>query len=147
MWDSAAVRHSESLNFMLGSGGRIMLSFPVYCPVVLGTHVARCSVCCVGSADCRDDTFSVVPAGVEEHLAPSASGLRPKSTVVRGELVLEEGATQHAGRGILLDAAGRRVTALLPGDNDLRRLAPGVYFILERLADGDRRMARVVLTR
>jgi hypothetical protein len=32
-------------------------------------------------------------------------------------------------RAALLDAAGRKVMDLAPGDNDVSRLAPGVYFV------------------
>jgi len=41
------------------------------------------------------------------------------------------------GRSLLLDAAGRKVLDLLPGPNDVRHLAPGVYFVREpSAADG-----------
>jgi hypothetical protein len=30
---------------------------------------------------------------------------------------------------MLLDACGRKVMALVPGPNDVSRLAPGVYFV------------------
>jgi hypothetical protein len=47
------------------------------------------------------------------------------------------------------DATGRRVTARKPGPNDVRRLAPGVYFL--RLAFGVERSAsgvtKVVVSR
>jgi len=33
-------------------------------------------------------------------------------------------------RAILFDAAGRKVMDLVPGPNDVSRLAPGVYFVL-----------------
>ncbi|MFO7675597.1 MAG: T9SS type A sorting domain-containing protein [bacterium] len=32
-------------------------------------------------------------------------------------------------RAALLDASGRKVMELQPGDNDVRHLAPGVYFV------------------
>jgi hypothetical protein len=45
-------------------------------------------------------------------------------TVIKGILPL-------VGRepAILLDISGRKVAALLPGDNDIRYLSPGVYFV------------------
>jgi hypothetical protein len=46
------------------------------------------------------------------------------ATVARGVLRLAE-----AGPAELLDASGRRVLRLRPGENDLSRLAPGVYFV------------------
>jgi hypothetical protein len=50
-------------------------------------------------------------------------------------------------RATLLDATGRGVMSLRPGPNDVRALAPGVYFVRE--ADGEGRVAnaKVVLTR
>jgi YVTN family beta-propeller protein len=48
-------------------------------------------------------------------------------TVLRGALTL---AGQQPGR--LLDVTGRKVMDLLPGENDVRHLAPGTYFIRYR---------------
>jgi hypothetical protein len=49
----------------------------------------------------------------------------------------------------LLNATGRKVTGLVPGPNDVRHLAPGVYFV--RQASGVERPAssvhKVVITR
>jgi hypothetical protein len=44
-------------------------------------------------------------------------------TLVRGML-------RHSGRepASLLDLTGRRCAELMPGENDVRQLAPGVYF-------------------
>ncbi|MFO7675426.1 MAG: hypothetical protein R6X12_03810 [bacterium] len=58
-------------------------------------------------------------------------------TIVRGVLHLRPspfplpvGEGQEVrGRSLLLDAAGRKVMDLAPGENDVRRLARGVYFI------------------
>jgi len=41
------------------------------------------------------------------------------------------------------DATGRKVMTLKPGDNDIRHLVPGVYFVRR----DDRSVARVVLLR
>jgi YVTN family beta-propeller protein len=73
---------------------------------------------------------------VEEGEAP-AVGRRPEATVVRGMLMFSP--ANGAGRktsGRLLDVSGREVLDLLPGSNDVRALAPGVYFVTERLATG-----------
>jgi len=37
-------------------------------------------------------------------------------------------------RAVLLDAAGRKVVELRAGPNDVRHLAPGVYFVIEQSA-------------
>ena len=55
------------------------------------------------------------------------SPVRP--ALVRGALLIAE----QAG-ATLLDIAGRRVMELKPGENDVRGVAPGVYFVSERLA-------------
>jgi hypothetical protein len=35
-------------------------------------------------------------------------------------------------RGELLDISGRKVLDLRPGENDVSRLAPGVYFVVQK---------------
>lgn len=67
---------------------------------------------------------------------------RRHQTICRGVLRLQ--GKQEAD---LLDVAGRRVVLLQPGENDIRRLAPGIYFV--RTADGDERSAvrKVVIQR
>ena len=47
-------------------------------------------------------------------------------------------------RPILLDVSGRRVLNLQPGANDVRALAPGVYFVREAQAQAVR---KIVITR
>jgi hypothetical protein len=52
------------------------------------------------------------------------------ASIVRGVLMYEP--ANGAGRtaiGALLDVSGRKVLDLLPGSNDVRALAPGVYFV------------------
>jgi hypothetical protein len=71
------------------------------------------------------------------------------ASVVRGVLFLPE-ASSHKPQAAswLLDISGRKVLDLLPGPNDVRALAPGVYFVRE--ASGVRREAsrvrKVVVT-
>lgn len=87
-----------------------------------------------GSSDtvmCNYIRFGFLPTGQQEpDPRPEPSGFGPVSTVVRGGLYLSP-----AGMGddrvpmTLLDASGRRVMALVPGENDVRHLAPGVYFV------------------
>jgi hypothetical protein len=63
--------------------------------------------------------------------ALAARPAAPMPTVVRGVLFLPE-ATGHKPQAAgLLDISGRRVLDLLPGANDVRSLAPGVYFVRE----------------
>ena len=87
-------------------------------------------------------------AGVEESLKPQAPSHKPATTIVRGVLVLGAvGSRQNTGyRAELLDIAGRKVTELQLGPNDVGRLAAGVYFV--RPADSGWRTAiRVVIQR
>jgi len=67
--------------------------------------------------------------GVQETPNAEIRTTNPGATILRGVLVLSE--TKGAGRkakGVLLDASGRTVLNLRPGANDLRSLAPGIYF-------------------
>ena len=74
------------------------------------------------------DTGGIV--GLEGSFEPQAASRRPMPTIIRGVLVLGavDGRQKAADRAILLDAAGRKVLDLKPGANDVRHLAPGVYF-------------------
>jgi len=66
-------------------------------------------------------------------------------TIARGVLFMAEGSNPS----ILLDSDGRQVAVLQSGANDVRRLAPGVYFV--RSASGSVREAsgdyKVILTK
>ncbi len=88
-------------------------------------------------------------AGVEE--SPTrVTGHRLQPTVVRGVLVFQP--ANRAGRGAkgaLLDISGRKVLDLHPGTNDVRALAPGVYFVREEPQADSRKpqvVRKVVLT-
>ncbi len=77
----------------------------------------------------RDD-----PVGVEEK--PEGAELRVERktpTIVRGVLNLaEDGTRSEFGANSvmsLVDITGRKVMDLKPGENDVRHLAPGVYFV------------------
>jgi YVTN family beta-propeller protein len=71
--------------------------------------------------------------GIEESFKPQAASPKPAPTVVRGVLVLGavDSRQQTEYRADLLDASGRKVLDLRPGPNDVRGLAPGVYFVRE----------------
>jgi YVTN family beta-propeller protein len=78
---------------------------------------------------------------IEESFRPEASIFKPQATVVRGVLWQEAyGTRQTAYRAELLDVAGRKVLALKAGPNDVRHLAPGIYFIRERSAAAIRKV-------
>jgi hypothetical protein len=70
-------------------------------------------------------------------------------TVVRGMLLLA-GATSHKPQAPswLLDAVGRKVMDIHPGANDLRALAPGVYFVRRAQAQAQAQaVKKVVISR
>jgi hypothetical protein len=68
-----------------------------------------------------------VTGQTEERLRPTAFGSRLTATVVRKVLRIPD--SPFTSRSSLFDMAGRRVTDLRPGANDVSGLAPGVYFV------------------
>jgi hypothetical protein len=90
-----------------------------------------------------------VPGVAENHkLQPSSRN--PGASMVRGVLFLPGDRGPETGdRSALMDASGRDVLVLRPGANDVRALAPGVYFV--RQASSVRHQAssvrKVVVTR
>ena len=68
--------------------------------------------------------------GIEESFQPQASSHKLEATVVRGVLQLGVDSRQDTEyRAELLDISGRKALDLKPGANDVRALAPGVYFV------------------
>jgi len=102
--------------------------------------------------DPRDPTHPDIGAdeitggAVEE--APSAeAGMTVAATVVRGVLFLSRSLDPSIPRS-LLDVSGRKVLDLKPGANDVRALAPGVYFVREAQAQAQAQVVRkIVVTR
>jgi hypothetical protein len=86
------------------------------------------------------------PPGVEETPNAEVRTTRCGPTVVRGVLMFESanGAGPTA-RGILLNVTGRKVLDLKSGANDVRALAPGVYFVREAQAQAQA-VRKIVLT-
>ena len=88
--------------------------------------------------------------GVEEGRQLTANSSRPTTTIARGYLHLSASGVKRGASSVLLDAAGRKVMELHAGANDVRRLAPGVYFIQEGLGirgEGPGKTRKVVVTR
>jgi len=85
--------------------------------------------------------------GIQEQAGTLVS--RPQGTIVRGVLWLPKATNREAQPACLMDIGGRKVMDLRPGANDVRALAPGVYFIREEpQAAGSKPQAvrKVVLT-
>ncbi len=91
--------------------------------------------------------FPVVGVGQRDS---TGRGGRVRSTVVRGVVVLSRELSADSRELELLDASGRKVMGLALGLNDVRHLAPGVYFVRsEQSAVGRQRSAvrKVVVAR
>ena len=79
---------------------------------------------------------------VEERHLPQASSHKPQATVVRGVLCVPP--SLLTANSSLLSIDGRKVLGLKSGANDVRALAPGIYFVREAQAQAVRKM---VITR
>jgi len=87
-----------------------------------------------------------VSTGVEDARRVVRASTRAP-TIVRGVLRIGSQPTADGSRpGIeLLDAGGRHAMKLKPGENDVRRLAPGVYFVREAQAQAQTQAIRKVV--
>ncbi|UCG42231.1 MAG: hypothetical protein JSU73_10170 [candidate division WOR-3 bacterium] len=93
----------------------------------------------------RDSSVVGIGEGVQQ-----TRGARVTQTVVRGVLNLaEDGTRSEFGANSvmsLVDITGRKVMDLKPGENEVRHLAPGVYFVTPSLPpsppEGERRKER-----
>jgi YVTN family beta-propeller protein len=73
------------------------------------------------------------PAGIDRVTEQRFSRFESQPTIVSGVLLLGIDNRQHSTyRAELLDISGRKVLDLKPGPNDVRMLAPGVYFVPAR---------------
>jgi hypothetical protein len=88
--------------------------------------------------------------GIAEGRQPTVCSSRPAAAIVRGVLEISSQLTAGSLRPEigLLDAGGRQVMKLKPGDNDVSGLAPGVYFIRTAQAQAQAQAVRkVIVTR
>jgi hypothetical protein len=79
---------------------------------------------------------NLTAGGVEEHMTPDATRLTPKAAVVSSVLCLPTSCVGSEATSVLLDACGRQVMRLSSGANDVSRLAPGVYFVMDKESGG-----------
>jgi hypothetical protein len=87
------------------------------------------------------------PSGVAEVLSDERRATSARATIVRGLLgFAPAGGTGRTAPGELLDVSGRKVLDLHPGANDVRALAPGVYFVHEAQTQAQA-IRKVVVTR
>ena len=92
------------------------------------------------------------PLAITEQPAQPPISVQPLPTVVRGVLVLGavDSRQNTEYRAELLDISGRKMLDLKPGANDVRALAPGVYFVRGPKTEDGRpgpAVRKVVLTR
>jgi hypothetical protein len=79
--------------------------------------------------DESDAPIRITPGGVSETEGSGGVEAEPVvPTLLRGVLWMPKSATRHSSFA-LLDCVGRKVMDLLPGENDVRHLSPGVYFV------------------
>ncbi len=85
-----------------------------------------------------------ITVGVVERPRPQGPDREPGSTVVRGVLRLAKSTSSSPGTSCLLDICGQKVMELRAGDNDVRSLASGLYFVH---VTGSSHAAKVVVQR
>jgi hypothetical protein len=94
--------------------------------------------------------FVVFPTGIEQPMEapPGVWGHRTTATIVRGALTVPFTAYRLPLAACLLDISGCKVLDLKPGANDIRDLAPGVYFVqLPPAANGKRpAITKIIVT-
>jgi len=91
------------------------------------------------------------PAAIAERPLQQPIGAQPSATVIRGVLFLPAASgVELEASSVLLDIGGRKVLDLQPGANDVRALAPGVYFVRSEPSAVSREpsaVTKVVVTR
>ena len=92
------------------------------------------------------EVLEMLPVGIAESRQVGGEQARNAASVVRGVLFLPE-ASSHKPQAAswLLDVSGRKVLVLHPGANDVRALAPGVYFVIEAQAQAQAQAVRKVI--
>jgi DNA-binding beta-propeller fold protein YncE len=115
-------------------------------------HVGSNGIVYVANAGSGDITAfpDTLYVSIEDARSPAhpVNGLR--ATVISEKLLIPTPTLRSTVTYALVDVAGRRVTELHPGLNDVSGLAPGVYFLEERGVDCGRASAsirKIVVTR
>ena len=90
--------------------------------------------------------YQFYDGGIEESFRPRAASSKPLPTIIRGVLVLPVSPRPRVAESpCLLDVSGRKAMDLAPGANDVRALAPGVYFVLVAQAQAQAQAIRKVV--
>jgi hypothetical protein len=139
----------DTIPVWLPGGQRIALAFRPCTLKVEGQYVASCSAHLVTDQDWLNNAlhqgFQVGSGvGAKEQPKQRLAAEIPEPTIVRGILPLPAaGMANDQGPMALLDITGRRVMDLKPGANDVRHLAPGIYYL--RLVTGGDAVCRKVV--
>ncbi|MEO0081995.1 MAG: hypothetical protein ABIL25_06865 [candidate division WOR-3 bacterium] len=122
----------------LGPGNQVMVVYSGFVDVLRGYPVETMRI-----------WAGIYPFyGIEEGRRPTSSSSQPIATIARRTLLLPEASGVTYGTSpVLLDATGRKVMELAPGENDVSRLAPGVYFVHSAVANGNAPIFKVIVTR
>ena len=88
------------------------------------------------------------PTGVAETPSAELRTTNGGPTIVRGVLRVPASSAMRGASCVLLDVSGREAMRLKSGANDVRALAPGVYFVREAQAQAQAQaVTKVVVTR
>jgi hypothetical protein len=118
-----------------GAGNSIFLAYQGWTGTVGGKNYSTCRIW---------GKMNPNP-GVAEGEQPTAHNSRLTASIVRSELFVSEATSRKQQAASLLDISGRKVMDLRPGANDVRALAPGVYFVREDQAQAQA-VRKIVLT-
>jgi YVTN family beta-propeller protein len=121
-------------------------------PTALAWNPAQSRVYVANYAEYASSSISVLRdtggfVGVES-FRPQATGSKPLPTIIRGVMYVPEASSHKPQAASLLDISGRKVLDMHAGANDVRTLAPGVYFVRTAQAQAQAQAIRkVVVTR
>jgi hypothetical protein len=138
----------------LPPGRETLLTFTPWTPNLPGDH-SRTGQLIAGDMDPSNDVldgnvYVRAGAGVEETTGDECGTTGAVATVIRGVLLLTGTSSHKPQAASLLDIGGRKVLDLKQGANDVRALAPGVYFVCEKPQASSRKpqaVRKVVVTR
>jgi hypothetical protein len=137
----------------LPPGRETLLTFTPWTPKLPGDHLYFGSLV-AGDMDPSNDALNGsvcvrTGIGIAEAAEPLTVAM-PRATIIRGMLRMVDREQKTGDRAELLDISGRKVADLQPGANDVRGLAPGVYFVRAAPSGVSRRpsaVTKVVLTK
>jgi hypothetical protein len=150
-WNSCSYRKRDSTGYLLAEASAgWAVDWALHIPQVIRPDDTVCAYCITSTPTNTLQRVSLgmvwsqlVSVGLEER-RPTAHSRPPTATVCRGSLVLPR-TLEPWTPWTLVSITGRKVTDLQPGENDIRHVAPGVYFIQRNAVGGRRQAANKVL--